>query len=148
MRFLRHIPNYLLLKTINKGFVFLSPKLKITRILRHNIVTWDRTHLWFPQWVCLYIFDKISDLTVIVAKKNERMRIYFKLKSDVLTAVAVVVPWTCGIDAWRGKNTPGHPRPIRSRCLKYLLSVADNSSVWLVRTPCTSHTKLYIVENN
>ena len=36
------------------------------------------------------------------------MRIHFLLKSGVLTAVTVVVPWTWGIDAWREKSTFGH----------------------------------------
>ena len=35
---------------------------------------------------------------VIIAKKNKRMRIYFLLKSNVVTAWPVVVPWTWGID--------------------------------------------------
>ena len=33
----------------------------------------------------------------------ERMPIHFLWKSDVLTAVAAVVPWTWGIDAWLEK---------------------------------------------
>ena len=36
------------------------------------------------------------------------MRIHFLLKSDVLTFVAVVVPWTWSIGAWREKSTFGH----------------------------------------
>ena len=59
---------------------------------------------------------------VIIAKKFERMRIHFSLKSDVLTAVTVVVPWTWGIGAWREKNGFGLcTRLFRSRCLKSLL---------------------------
>ena len=43
------------------------------------------------------------------------------LKSNVLTAIAVVIPSTWSIDAWREKNTSGHrTRPFRSRCLKSL----------------------------
>ena len=46
------------------------------------------------------------------------MRIHFSLKSDVLTFVAVVVPWTWGIGAWREKSTFGHRNWLfRSRCL-------------------------------
>ena len=59
---------------------------------------------------------------VIIAKKFERMRIHFLLKSDVLTAVTVVVPWTWGIGAWREKSTFGHRDWLfRSRCLNSLL---------------------------
>ena len=50
------------------------------------------------------------------------MRIHFLLKSGVLTAVTVVVPWTWGIDAWREKSTFGHRNWLfRSRCLNSLL---------------------------
>ena len=50
------------------------------------------------------------------------MRLHFLLKSDVLTAVTVVVPWTWGIGAWREKSTFGHrPRLFRNRCLKSLV---------------------------
>ena len=65
----------------------------------------------------LYEFAYIwqSKRLVIIANKLERMRIDFLLKSDVLTTVAVVVPYTWGIDAWRKKNTSGHrTRPFRS----------------------------------
>ena len=59
---------------------------------------------------------------VIIAKKFEIMRIHFLLKSDVLTFVAVVAPWTWGIGAWREKNSFGLcTRLFRSRCLKSLL---------------------------
>ena len=52
------------------------------------------------------------------------MQIDFLLKSDVLTAVTVVVPYTGDIDAWREKNTSGQrTRPFRSRCLKSLFSL-------------------------
>ena len=49
---------------------------------------------------------------VIIAKKFERMQVNVLLKSDVLTAVAVVVPWT-GLRAsppWRSGGEAGKGR--------------------------------------
>ena len=56
-------------------------------------------------------------------EKFERMRIDFLLKSDVLTAVAVVVPYTWALTRGGKKNTSGLlTRPFRSRCLKSLFA--------------------------
>ena len=46
-----------------------------------------------------FVYLSQNKRLVIIVKKFERMRIHFLLKSDVLTAVTVVVPWTWGI--WR-----------------------------------------------
>ena len=72
----------------------------------------------------LYEFAHVwqNNRLVIIAKKFERMWIDFLLKSDVLTAVAVVVPYTLSIDPWRKKKSGHCTRPFRSRCLKSLIS--------------------------
>ena len=58
---------------------------------------------------------------VVIAKKNEKMRIHFLLNSDVLTAIAAVILWTWGLDEWREKNTSGHrTRTFRGCYLKSL----------------------------
>ena len=74
----------------------------------------------FSWWVSPYLSQ--NKRLVIIVKKSERMRIHFSLKSDVWTAVTVVVPWTWGNGAWREKSTFGHRNWLfRSRGLNSLL---------------------------
>ena len=86
-------------------------------------------HCTTTTWKCLILRfienvkkTKTNKRLVIIVKKFERMRIHFLLKSDVLTAVTVVVPWTWGNGAWREKSTFGHRNWLfRSRGLNSLL---------------------------
>ena len=85
-----------------------------------DVNKWRRT---FFLYEFAYIWQ--NKRLVIIAKKNERMWIYFLLKSDVFTATAVA-SWYLDLGALTlgGKNTSGHrTRPFGSRCLKFLIYI-------------------------